>query len=754
MLKSQTPQRSAREQDRLSRNLRWAQCITIAVALLIASFVVSSVHHQRTAVVEQLRERSRLKMRAAKDTIENYVGEIQLCLRLMSLYPQVLVQSREANDYLESIFRANYDRHHLEEIYIHKADFDGRRRPFKAFEDASDEYSASEHTLDREYAEYTVQMKHIRTFDQDPTLELLISEPLELCTGRPGRVFSVPIRSQGNLAGIVSGMVSSRVVSEALEASSPKTNAVLLVHGLGSMVGCTDFPAEMYPWFAEQFEREGVSGFFESRDDNFSAGKYAALWTPTSIPGAARWRIAFLYDEEASLQASGISSEWTGWGTAALVLLLGGAVLVLCRVILALLLTRQKADERARALRDKEGRLRSILDTAADGIIIIDEQGRIESFNASAERFTGWSVDEIIGRNVSVLANSPDSELHGEYLRRYLETGERRIIGIGREVVGKRKDGSTFPMYLAVSEVRLGDRRVFTGIVRDITEQKRAEETVRRYSEILEQTVKARTAELGAAKEKAEANNRAKSAFLANMSHELRTPLHGILSFAGFGIRERANASPDQLLEYFQRIHQSGQTLLVLLNDILDLAKLESGTTTFECRRADLGELIRSVSEEFGSLTTERHLTLEWVGPETRIEVAIDAEKVKQVVRNLLSNAVKFSPEGGTIAISMRYARNTAVVSVRDEGPGVPEDELDAVFGKFVQSSRTKTGAGGTGLGLAICRQIVTAQKGRIWAENNTGGGAKFSFELPLANGQGDKAVSMILDAHKAMETH
>ncbi len=148
------------------------------------------------------------------------------------------------------------------------------------------------------------------------------------------------------------------------------------------------------------------------------------------------------------------------------------------------------------ALRAKEGRLRSILDTAADGIIIIDERGIIESFNASAERLFGWSSEEVIGKNVSLLAPSPDDERHDGYIQRFLETHEPRIIGIGREVLARRRDDTTFPMHLSVSEVLLGDQRLFTGIVRDITEIKRAEETIRRHNEILEATVTARTAEL------------------------------------------------------------------------------------------------------------------------------------------------------------------------------------------------------------------------------------------------------------------
>ncbi|MFQ5461964.1 MAG: PAS domain S-box protein [Phycisphaerae bacterium] len=728
--------------------LQWAQIVSIAVAVLIMGFLRSSNEQHRAAVAEQFRQSSRLKMLAAKDHIEDYVEEIDLCLRLMSRYPQIMEETEEADEYLNAIYRANFSQHHLSEVYIIKAGFNGRHRPFKAFEHGDEEYDSEQHVLEREEEEYAVQVEHLRRFAQDSDLELLISAPVDLCVGETGRVLSVPIRSEDNkVIGIVAGMVAMNVISEQLEESSPKTNAVLLANEEGGLVGCTDFPTPMFSWFRDRFQEEGVTGFFENRDHNFYADKYAALWTDVDMPDDRAWRITFLYDEAGSLHASGIAGQLTGWGTTALVLLLGGSVFILCRVIRTVLITRKEAQAQAMALKDREGRLRSILDTAADAIVIIDEQGSIESFNASAEKLFGWRVDEILGKNVNVLVPTPDAERHDEYMRRYLTTGEAHIIGRGRDVVGQRKDGTTFPLYLAVSEVRVGERRLFTGIVRDVTKLREAEDTVRRHSEILEQTVRERTSELGAAKEKAEASNRAKSMFLANMSHELRTPLHAILSFAGFGIKEQGTSRPEDLLKYFESIHESGRTLMAVLNDILDLSKLESTAMTFDRKVVDLEELIQSVTLEFTSMACEKDITVRLPLFDHPIEVKVDVSRAKQVVRNLISNAVKFSPRGSTIVLEVRLNQGCVVVSVIDQGPGIPEDELTTVFDKFVQSSRTRTGAGGTGLGLAICRRIVAAHNGRIWAENNTGPGARLSFELPMVNGHGNDVPSLAVNA-------
>ena len=260
----------------------------------------------------------------------------------------------------------------------------------------------------------------------------------------------------------------------------------------------------------------------------------------------------------------------------------------------------------------------------------------------------------------------------------------------------------------------------------------------------LQERVDEQTADLKAAKETAVTANRAKSEFLANMSHELRTPMHAILSFAAMGIDKIDSAPKEKLLRYFSRIHDSGNRLLNLLNDLLDLSKLEAGRMLIERGEHDLRSLVELSRAELGELLRNKSLDLEIAPYNLNTHAQFDHDKILQVVRNLLSNAIKFTPTGKKIRIlfsettlpNMQQQSSQRPVpalslTVSDEGIGIPDEELETVFDKFVQSSKTRSGAGGTGLGLAICKEIIKGHGGHIWAEHNSQGGADFSFAIP-----------------------
>lgn len=248
-----------------------------------------------------------------------------------------------------------------------------------------------------------------------------------------------------------------------------------------------------------------------------------------------------------------------------------------------------------------------------------------------------------------------------------------------------------------------------------------------------------------AAKEEAERANDAKTVFLANMSHELRTPMHAVLSFARLGLtRTEHNSHLQKEHGYFERIVRSGERLLGLLNDLLDLAKLEEGRQTAVRVRFSMQAVIHDVLGEFAALMDSKQIALDLQLGETPSAIG-DPALMGQLVRNLLSNAIKFSPSGAAIGLCLAVSwldphdgavpRLAIEIRVADNGVGIPEPELETIFDKFVQSSKTHSGAGGTGLGLSICREIVRQHKGEIFARNRSSGGAEFIARIPAADG-------------------
>ena len=246
--------------------------------------------------------------------------------------------------------------------------------------------------------------------------------------------------------------------------------------------------------------------------------------------------------------------------------------------------------------------------------------------------------------------------------------------------------------------------------------------------------------------EKAERANRAKSEFLANMSHELRTPMHAILGFSSLGRGKVGTATDEKIASYFVRINESGQRLLFLLNDLLDLSKLEAGRTVFDLAEHDIQKTVVLVVEELMPLFREHSLTVNIEHTNIDTVLIYDDNKIGQVIRNLLSNAIKFTPDGKCVEIYFKQANlvvhdeetnnktvSAVSLSIKDQGPGIPDNELETVFDKFVQSSTTDSSAGGTGLGLSISKEIVEGHHGSLKAYNDSkqGCGAIFLLTLP-----------------------
>jgi PAS domain S-box-containing protein len=360
-------------------------------------------------------------------------------------------------------------------------------------------------------------------------------------------------------------------------------------------------------------------------------------------------------------------------------------------------------------LRRAEEQVRSVVNTVIDGIITIDDRGVVQSCNPAAERLFGYPASEIVGQNVKMLMPEPYSLEHDGYLASYLRTGEAKIIGIGREVEGRREDGSTFPMDLAVSEFRVGESRHFTGIVRDITERKKAEDALK------------------------EADRR-KDEFLATLAHELRNPLAPLRNALELLRRAGENAS---LIEKTRGMmeRQVGQ-MVRLVDDLLDISRITRGKLQLRKERVELADVLNTAVETARPLVEASGHELTVTLPPHPVQVQADPVRLAQVFANLLNNAAKYTEKAGHIWLTAEYRGGEAVVSVRDTGIGIAPEHLPNIFRLFSQvGTALERSQGGLGIGLSLVRGLVELHGGAIKARSGgPGRGSEFTVHLPIVD--------------------
>lgn len=434
-----------------------------------------------------------------------------------------------------------------------------------------------------------------------------------------------------------------------------------------------------------------------------------AIVGAAALGGAAPGAVATLLGFACGLYVTWSTGALTGGDIAgAVVFLLLGATITAGGE--AFQNMRSRAVTVNRDLRAREAHLQSILATVPDAMVVITERGIMQSFSPTAERLFGWTADEVIGQNVKMLMPEPYREQHDGYLDRYLTTGERRIIGVGRVVVGERKDGSTFPMELAVGEMISGDQRFFTGFVRDLSERQQTEQ---RLQELQSELV--HISRLTAMGEMASA-----------LAHELNQPLSAMANYLKGSLRllDAETIARERLRDAIQKAGDQALRAGDIIRRLRDfVARGEA-----ERRVESLPKLIEEASA-LALVGAKEHgvRVLFRFSPEVDLVLA-DKVQIQQVVLNLIRNAIEAMEETQRKILEVRLdpvADDYAQVTVADTGAGISPDIADQLFQPFVTTKRT-----GMGVGLSISRTIVEAHGGRIWVEPNRGGGTRFCFTL------------------------
>ena len=549
--------------------------------------------------------------------------------------------------------------------------------------------------------------------------------PIEICLlRRDGTPFFALISMQRStfnnrpaVVGSILDISERKAAEEALRVSGQRNRAIL----------------NALPDTIVRLDRLGVVIDFQSKQPSFDKqlsrqplGAPAEDWLPREV--ANRLQIAML-DAEASGRTELFEFDWTLGGATlafeARVTQYGEAeFLLILRDISARKLTEAELirhrDHLADLVRERTAELQTMLDASPMAIAHITKR-HIISVNPAMGELFGYPQAEMVGQATRIIY--PDDEAHERIASLFMPVLARGEVYQGEHVF---VDAQGVQFWCSVRGKALNANDPTAGAIwmyEDVTERRQAEQALRQ------------------AKEMAESANRAKSEFLANMSHELRTPMHAILSFAELGESKAGQAPPEKMVHYFERIHQSGKRLLAILNDLLDLSKLEAGKMLYHMKQQDLLPCVQEAADELQPLCVAKRLSLRIEPPQVASMLSFDSLRISQVIRNLLGNAIKFSPEGSSIEVSFADSRLPGDLSVdalrlevRDHGIGIPENELEAIFDKFIQSSKTQTGAGGAGLGLAICREIVRGHGGEIIACNHPDGGASLMVYLPYQN--------------------
>jgi PAS domain S-box-containing protein len=380
-----------------------------------------------------------------------------------------------------------------------------------------------------------------------------------------------------------------------------------------------------------------------------------------------------------------------------------------------------------------EERFHKLLEAAPDAILEVDQDGKILLVNKTAEIIFGYSRDELLGLTVEELVPVAMRGSHVRHRTSYIANPQTRPMGSGLELQAQRKDGSLFPVEISLSPNRSAEGLRVIALVRDITQRKEIENRLSAVREQYAAELAAKNAQLEARNREVERANRLKSEFLASMSHELRTPLHTIIGFSELLTEEIQGTLNEEQKRFVGHVLQDARHLLELINEVLDISKIESGTLELQCALFAFKDCLEEVLASIRQQAESKGIHMENMNTFSG-EIYADRLRVKEILYNLLSNAVKFTEKQGRVWVQAVPQDGFLRVTVGDSGIGIPLEEQAAIFEKFYQANPAPGRIHqGTGLGLPISKQLVELHGGTIWVKSEEGRGSQFTLTLPLA---------------------
>ncbi len=371
------------------------------------------------------------------------------------------------------------------------------------------------------------------------------------------------------------------------------------------------------------------------------------------------------------------------------------------------------------ALRESDERLRAITGAARNAMIMMDDSGLVTFWNSAAESTFGYAATEVLGRELhEFLVPKRFRAAYAAAFGQFCATGQGGMVGKTVELAATRKDGTEIPAELSLSAIKTGDKWHAVGIVRDITQRNQSQAQLEQKNVELTQL------------------NELKSRLLDMVDHDLRNRLTVVNAASSFLLGDSSRLLPEEKRrDFMRRINANGEFMIKLIDELLDMAKIESGRLDLELVIGDLCGLIEKNLTTNRMLAGKKNVRLDFAPESDMPPLRFDRSRIEQVMNNLISNALEFSASGTAVTVQASRVNGTVVVSIRDQGPGIPAEELDKLFKPFGRTTvRSTAGEKSTGLGLAICRKIIEGHHGRIWAESEVGKGSSFSFWLPVAD--------------------